>query len=197
MSAEGRLYWLMDGFTQSEMFPYARHYRLGDRVAELPAQQRQGGGGRLRREGHLLRGRHEDPIVAAYRGLFPSMFVDGAGCRPMCGRISRVGDRAGRGAVCDRRGGEAAPHHLGPAPGASARPSAVRSVRGQRVLNRAGARGRSTRPSGLRPWRSRRATMPPPARVPSAIVPECSCAICSTIASPSPEPGTSRAVVAR
>ncbi len=26
---DGRLYWMMDGFTSSAMYPYARHYRLG------------------------------------------------------------------------------------------------------------------------------------------------------------------------
>ena len=30
VSDDGRLYWLIDGFTASDMYPYARHYRLGD-----------------------------------------------------------------------------------------------------------------------------------------------------------------------
>jgi uncharacterized protein len=78
VTAEGRLYWLMDGFTQSEMFPYARHYRLDDQSLNY-----------LRNSVKVVVDAYDgsvtffvvddqDPVVAAYRGLFPSMFVDGA-----------------------------------------------------------------------------------------------------------------------
>ncbi len=78
VSADGRLYWLMDGFTQSDMFPYARHYRVGDDTLNY-----------LRNSVKVMIDAYdgtvtffvvdtEDPIVAAYRGLFPSLFVDGA-----------------------------------------------------------------------------------------------------------------------
>jgi uncharacterized protein len=78
VSAEGRLYWLMDGFTQSDMFPYARHYRLDDQPINY-----------LRNSVKVMVDAYDgsvtfyvidsgDPVVAAYRGLFPSMFMDGA-----------------------------------------------------------------------------------------------------------------------
>jgi uncharacterized protein len=78
VTAEGRLYWLMDGFTQSEMFPYARHYRLDDQSLNY-----------LRNSVKVVVDAYDgsvtfyvvdpsDPVVAAYRQLFPSMFVDGA-----------------------------------------------------------------------------------------------------------------------
>jgi uncharacterized membrane protein (UPF0182 family) len=77
VSAEGRLFWLIDGFTMSDMFPYARHYRLGD----VPVNY-------LRNSVKVMVDAYDgsvtfyvfdtdDPIVAAYRGLFPTLFVDG------------------------------------------------------------------------------------------------------------------------
>jgi uncharacterized protein len=78
VSATGRLYWLMDGFTQSDMFPYARHYRLDGEPINY-----------LRNSVKVMVDAYDgsvvfyvvdagDPIVDAYRGLFPSLFVDGA-----------------------------------------------------------------------------------------------------------------------
>jgi uncharacterized protein len=77
VGANGRLYWLMDGFTMSDMFPYARHYRLGDQQVSY-----------LRNSVKVVIDAYdgsvtfyvydpEDPIIAAYRDLFPSLFVDG------------------------------------------------------------------------------------------------------------------------
>jgi uncharacterized protein len=78
VSPQGRLYWLIDGFTASDMYPYARHYGLGDNRLNY-----------LRNSVKVTVDAYdgtvtffvvdaEDPIVAAYRGLFPSLFTDGA-----------------------------------------------------------------------------------------------------------------------
>jgi len=78
VSAEGRLFWLIDGFTMSDMFPYAKHYRLGDAPVSY-----------LRNSVKVMVDAYDgsvtfyvfdndDPIVAAYRGLFPTLFVDGS-----------------------------------------------------------------------------------------------------------------------
>ena len=75
---DGRLYWLMDGFTSSALFPYARHYRVGTESINY-----------LRNSVKVVIDAYngsvvfyafdrEDPILAAYRGLFPSMFTDAA-----------------------------------------------------------------------------------------------------------------------
>jgi hypothetical protein len=75
---DGRLYWLMDGFTSSDMFPYARQYRLGDDAISY-----------LRNSVKVVIDAYDgtvtfyvfdpsDPIINAYRGLFPALFVDGA-----------------------------------------------------------------------------------------------------------------------
>ncbi len=78
VGSNGRLFWLMDAFTQSDMYPYARHYRLGADSLNY-----------LRNSVKVMVDAYDgsvtffvvdatDPIVEAYRGLFPSLFVDGA-----------------------------------------------------------------------------------------------------------------------
>jgi uncharacterized membrane protein (UPF0182 family) len=77
VAGDGRLYWLMDGFTSSDMYPYARHYRLGTRQVNY-----------LRNSVKVTVDAYdgtvafyvfdrEDPIISAYRQLFPSLFQDG------------------------------------------------------------------------------------------------------------------------
>jgi uncharacterized membrane protein (UPF0182 family) len=72
----GRLVWLMDAFTMSDMFPYARHYRVGDAAISY-----------VRNSVKVMVDAYdgsvtfyvfdpEDPIIACYRGMFPSLFVD-------------------------------------------------------------------------------------------------------------------------
>jgi uncharacterized membrane protein (UPF0182 family) len=76
VGADGRLYWMMDGFTHSAQFPYARRYRVGGTPLNY-----------LRNSVKVVVDAYdgtvafyvfdpEDPIIAAYRGLFPTLFVD-------------------------------------------------------------------------------------------------------------------------
>jgi uncharacterized membrane protein (UPF0182 family) len=75
---DGRLVWMMDGFTTSESFPYARHFRLGrDRVNYMRNS--------IKAIVDAYDGTttfyvfdNEDPLIAAYRGIFPSLFKDGS-----------------------------------------------------------------------------------------------------------------------
>jgi uncharacterized membrane protein (UPF0182 family) len=73
---DGHLYWLMDGFTSSDAYPYARHYLVGDTQVNY-----------LRNSVKVAVDAYDgtvkfyvfdatDPIIAAYRGVFPSLFVD-------------------------------------------------------------------------------------------------------------------------
>src|SRR5580765_4243131 len=79
---DGRLVWMMDGFTTSESFPYARHFRLGrDRVNYMRNS--------IKAIVDAYDGTTtfyvfdaEDPIIAAYRGIFPSRFKDGSAMPP-------------------------------------------------------------------------------------------------------------------
>jgi uncharacterized protein len=73
---DGHLYWLMDAFTSSDAYPYARHYLLGDTQVNY-----------LRNSVKVSVDAYDgtvtfyvfdpsDPIIGAYRGLFPSLFAD-------------------------------------------------------------------------------------------------------------------------
>ena len=79
---DGRLFWMVDGFTTSESYPYARHFRLGnDRINYLRNS--------VKAVIDAYDGTTtfyvfdaEDPIIAAYRGIFPSLFKDGEAMTP-------------------------------------------------------------------------------------------------------------------
>jgi uncharacterized protein len=82
VTRDGRLVWLVDGFTTSSSFPYARHYRLGnDRInyirnsvkAAIDAYD-----GTVT----LYVFDDEDPIVASYRQMFPTLFRDASEMTP-------------------------------------------------------------------------------------------------------------------
>ncbi|HSK09930.1 MAG TPA: UPF0182 family protein [Vicinamibacterales bacterium] len=73
---DGRLYWMMDGFTYSNQFPYARAYQLGPTRVNY-----------LRNSVKVVIDAYDgtvdlyvfdaaDPIIAAYRGVFPTLFRD-------------------------------------------------------------------------------------------------------------------------
>ncbi len=75
---DGHLYWLMDAFTSSDAYPYARHYLLGDTQVNY-----------LRNSVKVAVDAYDgtvkfyvfdatDPIIGAYRGVFPSLFADAA-----------------------------------------------------------------------------------------------------------------------
>jgi uncharacterized protein len=82
VGADGRLAWMMDGYTTSESYPYARHFRLGrDRVNYMRNSIKAivdayDGTTTF----YVFDG--EDPIIAAYRGVFPSLFKDGSAMPP-------------------------------------------------------------------------------------------------------------------
>jgi uncharacterized protein len=74
--ADGRLSWIMDGFTVSDRYPYARRYRLGDEQINY-----------LRNSVKVVIDAYDgtssfyvfdadDPILAAYRRMFPTLFKD-------------------------------------------------------------------------------------------------------------------------
>ena len=73
---DGRIYWLMDGFTTSNTYPYARRYRLvGESINYI------------RNSVKIVIDAYtgatmfyvfdpQDPIIAAYRAIFPALFAD-------------------------------------------------------------------------------------------------------------------------
>ena len=75
---DGRIYWMLDAFTTSDTYPYSRHYRLGRETINY-----------LRNSVKIVVDAYDgtttfyvfdsdDPIVAAYRTVFPSLFRDRA-----------------------------------------------------------------------------------------------------------------------
>src|ERR1022692_293078 len=75
---DGRLSWIMDAFTLSDSFPYSTHYLLGNNPINY-----------MRNSVKVVIDAYdgtttfyvfdtEDPIIAAYRRIFPSLFKDAA-----------------------------------------------------------------------------------------------------------------------
>ena len=73
---DGRLSWIVDGFTTSDSYPYSRHYRLGREGINY-----------LRNSVKAVVDAYDgtttfyvfdaaDPVIAAYRGIFPTLFRD-------------------------------------------------------------------------------------------------------------------------
>jgi len=78
LSDDGRLSWMMDAFTVSDSYPYSTHYRLDNSAINY-----------MRNSVKVVIDAYdgtttfyvfdkEDPIIAAYRRIFPSLFKDAA-----------------------------------------------------------------------------------------------------------------------
>jgi uncharacterized protein len=79
---DGRLSWVMDAFTTSDQYPYSTHYRLGEDSINY-----------MRNSVKVVIDAYDgsttfyvfddqDPILAAYRRIFPSLFKAGAAMPP-------------------------------------------------------------------------------------------------------------------
>jgi uncharacterized protein len=79
---DGRLSWVMDAFTTSDQYPYSTHYRLGEDSINY-----------MRNSVKVVIDAYDgsttfyvfdeqDPILAAYRRIFPSLFKDEAAMPP-------------------------------------------------------------------------------------------------------------------
>jgi uncharacterized membrane protein (UPF0182 family) len=79
---DGRLSWIMDGFTVSDSYPYSTHYRLDNDAINY-----------MRNSVKVVIDAYDgtttfyvfdpdDPIIAAYRRIFPSLFKDAAAMPP-------------------------------------------------------------------------------------------------------------------
>ena len=79
---DGRLSWIMDAFTTSDSFPYASHYALGNNLINY-----------MRNSVKVIIDAYDgtttfyvfdtqDPIISAYRQIFPGLFKDAATMPP-------------------------------------------------------------------------------------------------------------------
>jgi uncharacterized protein len=82
LGEDGRLSWIMDAFTTSDSYPYSNHYNLGDDRINY-----------MRNSVKVVIDAYdgtttfyvfdtEDPIIAAYRRIFPSLFKDASEMPP-------------------------------------------------------------------------------------------------------------------
>ena len=74
---DGRLYWIMDAFTSSDSYPYSTHYSLGGQQEVNYVRNS------VKAVVDAYNGTvtfyvfdREDPILAAWRGIFPGLFQD-------------------------------------------------------------------------------------------------------------------------
>ena len=75
---DGGLYWIIDAFTESSNYPYSRHHKVGNNQINY-----------IRNSVKVVIDAYngttrfyvfdpQDPLIAAYRGIFPNLFLDAA-----------------------------------------------------------------------------------------------------------------------
>jgi len=72
----GRLYWIIDAFTTSETYPYATHYPLGDGQINYMRNSVKAVIDAYNGTTTLYVFEPKDPVIDAYRAIFPSLFKD-------------------------------------------------------------------------------------------------------------------------
>jgi uncharacterized membrane protein (UPF0182 family) len=75
---DGRLFWMMDGFTASATYPYSRHSRLDRSLLNYMRNSVKAVVDAYDGTVAFYVFDEEDPIIAAYRGIFPALFKDRA-----------------------------------------------------------------------------------------------------------------------
>jgi uncharacterized membrane protein (UPF0182 family) len=82
LSGEGRLFFILDGFTTSDSYPYSRHYRLGRNRINYMRNSIKAVVDAYDGTTTFYVFDTEDPIIAAYRAMFPSLFKDASAMSP-------------------------------------------------------------------------------------------------------------------
>ncbi len=76
VSAEGRLYWIIDGFTQSTSFPYSSHQDFADRRVNYVRNSVKVVIDAYNGNARFFVFDKQDPIISAYQRVFPTLFED-------------------------------------------------------------------------------------------------------------------------
>jgi uncharacterized protein len=82
LGEDGRLSWIMDAFTVSDSYPYSTHYRLGENSINYMRNSVKAVVDAYDGTTTFYVFDSEDPIVAAYRRIFPSLFKDASAMPP-------------------------------------------------------------------------------------------------------------------
>ena len=75
---DGRLSWVMDAFTTSDSYPYSTHYDLGDNTVNYARNSVKAVVDAYNGTTTFYVFDTKDPVLAAYRRIFPSLFRDAA-----------------------------------------------------------------------------------------------------------------------
>ena len=75
---DGRLSWVMDGFTTTDQYPYSTHYRLGEDQINYVRNSVKAVIDAYDGSTTFYVFDEQDPIIAGYRHIFPSLFQDGS-----------------------------------------------------------------------------------------------------------------------
>jgi uncharacterized protein len=76
VGGNGRLYWILDAFTSSDTYPYSTHYSLGDQQVNYIRNSVKAVVDAYDGTVTLYVFDRNDPILAAWRGIFPGLFKD-------------------------------------------------------------------------------------------------------------------------
>ena len=79
---DGRLYWILDAFTSSDTYPYSTHYSLGDQPVNYIRNSVKAVVDAYDGTVTLYVFDNKDPILAAWRGMFPGLFKDASQMPP-------------------------------------------------------------------------------------------------------------------
>jgi uncharacterized membrane protein (UPF0182 family) len=86
---DGRLFWMFDAYTTASTYPYARHFRLGNERINYLRNSVKAVVNAYDGATTFYVFDNEDPIVAAYRSVFPSLFKDASAMPPAARRHVR------------------------------------------------------------------------------------------------------------
>jgi uncharacterized membrane protein (UPF0182 family) len=75
---DGRLWWMMDAFTTSDTYPYSRHYRIGRTPINYIRNSVKAVVNAYDGSTTFYVFDAQDPVIAAYRAVFPTLFKDAA-----------------------------------------------------------------------------------------------------------------------
>lgn len=78
VSNEGRLFWVMDAFTESSSYPYSRHHEVGENNVNYIRNSVKVVIDAYNGTVHFYIFDNNDPLIATYRATFPTLFEDGS-----------------------------------------------------------------------------------------------------------------------
>src|ERR1051326_4504877 len=76
VGADGNLYWILDAFTETSAYPYSRHHKINDNDANYVRNSVKVVIDAYNGTTNFYVFDPDDPLIAAYRATFPSLFRD-------------------------------------------------------------------------------------------------------------------------